>query len=260
MIALSDIMVAPNGARLTKQDHPMVPVTTEELVACALACSQAGAGAIHLHVRDDHGLHVLDSDRYREVLSALASEVPEIIPQITTEAVGRFTPEEQAQVVFETGANYASVAPKEIASRDEEFATRFYAECAERGITVQHILYSRDDADLLTRLLPKQALISPDLQLLFVLGRYSEDRNSKPDDLRPFLEWMQDARLSPDWACCAFGQGETSCLVAAARAGGKCRVGFENSTLNADGSIASDNASRVRRLVAELARDEAQRR
>jgi uncharacterized protein (DUF849 family) len=44
---------------------------------------------------------------------------------------------------------------------------------------------------------------------------------------------------------CAFGQNETTCLRAAYLAGGKVRIGFENSLLNADGSFAADNAERV---------------
>ncbi|WP_417250376.1 3-keto-5-aminohexanoate cleavage protein [Celeribacter sp.] len=254
MNALADIMVAPNGARLQKSDHPNVPVTTEEIVACALACAAEGAGAIHIHVRDEEGRHVLDSGRYREVLAELERQVPQMTAQITTEAVGRFTPQEQAAVAFDTDARYISAAPREITSDDIGFAKRFYAECAERGITIQHILYSRDDAESLTRILTKEALTSPDLQLLFVLGRYSEDRNSKPDDLRPFLDWLQESPFSPDWACCAFGQGETDCLTEAVRAGGKCRIGFENSTVDAEGRIAPDNTARVRALVAHLIR------
>ena len=52
---------------------------------------------------------------------------------------------------------------------------------------------------------------------------------------------------------CAFGPAETECLVEAARQGGKMRIGFENSLWNADGSLAKDNAARVRELVASLA-------
>ena len=49
------LMVAPNGARKTKVDHPFLPVTSPELVQTALACWQAGA----------QGLHAQSSDRHR---------------------------------------------------------------------------------------------------------------------------------------------------------------------------------------------------
>ena len=43
-----------NGA-LTKQDHPAVPVSPDELALDAAACVAAGAEAIHLHPRDAGG-------------------------------------------------------------------------------------------------------------------------------------------------------------------------------------------------------------
>ncbi len=46
------IIVAPNGARKTKQDHAQLPMNTEEMVAEAKACQTAGATMIHLHARD----------------------------------------------------------------------------------------------------------------------------------------------------------------------------------------------------------------
>ncbi len=49
---------------------------------------------------------------------------------------------------------------------------------------------------------------------------------------------------------CAFGHGETAALAAALKAGGKARVGFENSLWNADGSLARDNAERVAAIAA----------
>ena len=58
---LPRLMVAPNGARKIKKDHPAVPLTISETVATAKSCYEAGAGAIHLHVRDKEGQHVLDA-------------------------------------------------------------------------------------------------------------------------------------------------------------------------------------------------------
>ena len=44
------------------------------------------------------------------------------------------------------------------------------------------------------------------------------------------------------------GAQETARLIV--EAGGKARVGFENSLWNADGSVAADNAERVRAIAA----------
>ena len=60
-----------------------------------------------------------------------------------------------------------------------------------------------------------------------------------PRDLDGFLEAAEDLPVAADWMVCAFGRGETAALAAALAAGGKARVGFENSLWHTDGSLAS---------------------
>ena len=55
------LMVAPNGARKSSADHPGLPITVDAIAAEAAACREAGAQALHLHVRDDAGRHTLDA-------------------------------------------------------------------------------------------------------------------------------------------------------------------------------------------------------
>ena len=59
--SLPPLMVAPNGARPSKKDHPAVPVTISETVETAKACFKSGATGIHFHIRDEKGEHILDS-------------------------------------------------------------------------------------------------------------------------------------------------------------------------------------------------------
>ncbi|MFT6672846.1 MAG: hypothetical protein ACJAVZ_004336, partial [Afipia broomeae] len=94
------IMVAPNGARKGHAEHPNLPLTTEAIAADALACKSAGAQAIHMHVRDADGRHTLDAARYLAATEAVRELTgPEFVVQITTEAVGIFSPDEQIAVV-----------------------------------------------------------------------------------------------------------------------------------------------------------------
>ena len=252
---LPRIMVAPNGARRTKADHPALPVTDAELIACAVACHAAGADGLHAHIRDAQGRHLLDAARYRDLLAALREAVPGMALQITTEAADRFDAEMQMQTALGAGASLVSASVRELARAGTATAAAFYSRCADRGIAVQHILYDPADCDLLAQVLPGDLLTDPGLQLIFVLGRYSATGTSDPADLDPFLDWMTSQRLTPDWALCAFGETEVACLRAAARAGGKCRVGFENSLFLSDGSVAADNAEKVRDLIACLRAD-----
>ncbi len=253
MKALPRIMVAPNGARLQKSDHPALPITEAEVVACAQACFAAGADGIHAHVRDAAGQHLLEASAYRALISALKAAVPQLAVQITTEAVGRYPPDVQMAVALSSGADMVSVSIREILRSGAPAATEFFLACQRADIAVQHILYDLSDCQALAATLDRAMLTSPDLQLLFVLGRYSEGGASTTAELDPFLGWLGQENLSPDWAVCAFGAAETACLVRAVERGGKCRVGFENSRQLSDGSLATDNADKVRDLRAALA-------
>ncbi|MEM7544886.1 MAG: 3-keto-5-aminohexanoate cleavage protein [Pseudomonadota bacterium] len=244
-------MVAPNGARKTTADHPALPIALPDIVATAVDCHAAGAGGLHLHVRDEEGQHSLDVGRYREALTELRRAVPGMALQITTEAVGRYPPLAQRAVVTELKPDYVSISLKEmLADGDHATAMDFYRQCVGETITVQHILYDPSDLQAMSGFLESGQMAGDDLQLLYVLGRYTDDQQSDPDDLKPFIDWLRIGGLDADWAVCAFGTAETACLTAALNAGGKVRVGFENSFWNADGTLAQSNAERVAEISA----------
>ncbi|MEM8878853.1 MAG: 3-keto-5-aminohexanoate cleavage protein [Pseudomonadota bacterium] len=240
-------MVAPNGARRTKADHPAIPMTIAETVATARGCHEAGADGLHAHVRDETGAHVLDAGLYRELLAEMAAAVPGMMVQITTEAVGRFTPAQQRQVVADAEPKAVSIALREITAEPDEDRTRsFFHGLHERETAVQHILYASEEITALAEQVGK-GIVPPDqLQVLFVLGRYADQQIAVPEDLDPFLKTMTASAIADaDWGVCAFGPHETACLAYTHRQGGKLRVGFENGLWNADGTLAADNADRV---------------
>lgn len=243
------IMAAVNGARRGKTDHPALPVTVEEIIADCIACHRAGAGAVHVHVRDDAGHHVLDPARYGAVMAGLHAATPGLLVQITTEAAGRYDPAEQMALVDLLQPRAVSVALREIAPAGAAAAAGFFARCATAGIAVQHILYDVADLAVLAALLPENA--SP--ALLFVLGSHDGARHSDPALTDSFL--LHAGRHFPtfDWAVCAFGPAETACLTRALDLGGCVRVGFENNLHNADGTIAASNAARVAVIAAHAA-------
>lgn len=252
MPILPRIMVAPNGARRTKVDHPRLPISPMEIAETAAACFAAGAGAIHLHVRDADGRHVLDADLYRQVIGLINAAAPQMMVQVTTEAVGLYKPREQMALVRDLQPHAISAAIREFVPDDdtEMAAADFYEWCVGRGTAVQHILYDTGDVLRLADLIRRGIVPEADLSVLYVLGRYAVDQESRAGDLQPFLEAASTLPVQHDWMVCAFGRGETDALSAALAAGGKARVGFENSLWNADGSIAVSNEERVAAIAA----------
>lgn len=59
------ITAAIQGAELTKDDTPYLPVTPDEVALEAKRAWEAGAAIIHLHVRDREGKPTQDATAYR---------------------------------------------------------------------------------------------------------------------------------------------------------------------------------------------------
>lgn len=254
LATLPRIMLAPNGARRGKADHPALPVTIAEIVEAARDGYEAGAGALHAHVRDAQGAHVLDAGLYAELIAEMARVVPMMPVQITTEAAGRYTPAAQRQVLERLTPDGVSVALGEMLSDgDKAAARRFYHRQADAGVAVQHILYSPSEVRTLAAEIEAGTIPRTDLQCLFVIGQYGTGQEvSNPAALAGFCTMLAELPVTADWAACAFGRSETACLAAAFAAGGKARVGFENNLWHTDGSLAHDNADRVAAVAALL--------
>lgn len=72
-----------NGST-TRQQHPSVPRTPEELAADAQDAVRAGAGAIHVHPRDASGGETLEQDPVLAAVRAVRSAVPRVPVGVTT--------------------------------------------------------------------------------------------------------------------------------------------------------------------------------
>ncbi len=250
-------MVAPNGARRTKTDHPGLPLAPEELAAEARDCLEAGAAAIHLHVRDGEGRHSLEPADYLPAIAAVREAAPDMVVQITTEAVGRYGPAEQMACVRAVVPEAASLALRELAPDDEgatlERLRGFLRWMQVMDISPQFILYAPEEVERFLRLRAQGVIAFEKPFLLFVLGRHSDEGGSAPEDLDPFVEALGSA--TAEWAVCAFGPREAEIALHAARLGGHARIGFENNDRLPDGSLAGSNADLVRAVCTLLERE-----
>lgn len=240
------IAVAPNGARKTQQDHPQLPISPQELAHTAAACQEAGACMLHLHVRDGKLGHSLDAQLYKQAISAIRQQVgEELIIQITTEAVGIYSREQQIQTVVDIRPEAVSLAIREIspAGASEKISAEFFSFLQRERIAPQYILYDEKDILHFKSLLERGIVPDENISVLLVLGRYAENQQSDSADIAPLLSFLPDVR---HWSLCAFGASEAGCMLEAMQRGGHCRVGFENNLLAPDGSLAADNATLVR--------------
>jgi len=236
------IAVAPNGGRKVKADHPAVPLTPAELAATAARCFEAGAAMIHAHVRNVDGSHLLDAVAYRDAIAAIRGAVGDrLVIQITSEALGTYTPAQQRAVVQAVKPEAASLALRELVpdAGEEKAFSDLLGWMKREKVVPQIILYDAHDAARLDGLRRRGLIPFDRIPVLFVLGRYTAGQTSRPSDLLPFV--APTAPKFAHWSVCAFGAQETACVTAGALLGGHIRVGFENNEWLPDGARATGN-------------------
>ncbi|MBA3490263.1 MAG: 3-keto-5-aminohexanoate cleavage protein, partial [Longispora sp.] len=77
MVALKveRIKVCLNGSRFT-EEHPAVPITSMELAAAAASAVMVGAGAVHMHPRNERGRESLDGSDIAAAVLAVRQACP----------------------------------------------------------------------------------------------------------------------------------------------------------------------------------------
>ncbi len=248
------IMSAPNGARRSHADHPALPMTAEESARDAVMLLDAGVSVLHLHVRDDNGKHTLDANRYRQAIDAIRLSVGnELVIQVTTEAVGQYTSDQQMDVVRELKPEAVSVALREICpvGSDESATADFFAWMRNERIWPQVILYSVEDVKRFDDLRRRGVFADEAPFAMFVLGNYADAIAGTVADLDGLLA-ATDSNAYP-WAVCCFGREENAVMRAATLREGHVRLGFENNLVLPDGEIARDNAALIREYTASSA-------
>ena len=248
------VIVAPNGARKSKLDHPSLPITPDELADDVAQCVAAGASMVHLHARTKTGRHSLEIDDNLAVIKAVKEKLgDQVMIQLTTEAVGIYQPEQQMALIRTIKPEAASFALSELIpdSSHEKTACEFFHWVAQEGIVAQYIVYSAEQLAYYLDLRKRNLLPKSKHHLLLVLGRYHKQQESEPSDLEPFIHLIEQLDKIR-WAVCAFGKKEQDCLEAAAKLGGDIRIGFENNLFSQTGELAKNNAAQVEEMVARL--------
>ena len=246
---LPKLMVAPNGSKRMKIDHESIPITISEICSTAKACYNSGAEALHFHVRNNDGLHVLDSGLYK-ALAELNLIVPKMHLQITTEAIGIYSPEHMRNLIYNVDTPGISIGIKEMIPSgnptDEDI--KVYKYLVEKETKIQHICYFPEELEILSKLIKVAELPNENTWCMFTIGHYT-GRKSDPNLIPMFLNSKKKNRVNGDWAICAFSVEEKECIKKAISLNGNIRVGFENSIHMFDGSVALNNESKVKEVL-----------
>ena len=224
-----------NGAR-TPAEHPALPVTAEQLAADVARVVAAGAGAVHLHVKDDAGSDTFDGERLAAVLREVRA-VSAVPLGVTTGAWALPAVEDRLRAVstWRELPDFASVNWHE-AGADEVAAVLL-----GRGVAVEAGLWHEDAVTAWGGSPHRDRCSRVLLELPDGLDEAGTRREAAA--LRGLL-----GPLGPGQELLLHGEG-SSCwpaLQVAARSGLATRIGLEDTLVLPDGTPAADNAELVR--------------
>ena len=221
-----------NGS-LTKADHPAVPVSPAELRADAEACERAGARAFHVHPRDETGREQMRPDVVDTAVAAVRNGTRWPIGVTTGAWIEGETRRRVACVQHWHEPDYASVNLSEPGAFDVARAA------LGSGIGVEAGVWSVEDAEALlasglgsriTRVLIEPMGGEADEQLAVVAAIHEVLDRGQVEAPR-----LQHGDGAATWAL----------LEDAVRRRIDTRIGFEDTLLLPDGSVAPDNAALV---------------
>jgi uncharacterized protein (DUF849 family) len=245
------LTVAPTGAETAKSDAPGLPVTLDELVTTARACQAAGAGVIHVHLRDDDAQPTLDLGRAREAVAAIR-DATDLVVQISSG--GAVTDSEDARLaVLDCGADGASLTcgtvnfGADLFMNRWEFIERLYLAMRERQVVPEFELFDLGHISTMLRLLDKHGEpYGGHVHCDLVMG-VPGGMPGTPAALAACV-----AALPAEATFSATGVGRTTIpvMLAALATGGHLRVGMEDTLTFAPGRPVRDNAELVERAAA----------
>lgn len=107
------ITCAVTGAAPVKPGHPYIPVTPEQIARSAIASAEAGAAAVHLHVRDPKtGRASQEVDLYREVVERIRAFDTDVLLNVTAGGYARLYPDPEDERRALPCSTVASVATR----------------------------------------------------------------------------------------------------------------------------------------------------
>ncbi|WP_274626445.1 3-keto-5-aminohexanoate cleavage protein [Arvimicrobium flavum] len=94
------ITCAVTGNLTTREHHPDLPVTPEEIANACLEAADAGAAIAHIHVRDpETAKPSMELKHYREVVERIRAKNNALILNVTTGPGGRYHPSDENPAV-----------------------------------------------------------------------------------------------------------------------------------------------------------------
>ena len=265
---------AVTGNLTRPEQTPHLPITPTQIADECLAAAEAGAAAVHIHVRDPQtGAPSMALALYAQVVETIRRHNPELVINLTTGPGGRFVPSDADPRVAGPGStltaperrveHIAALKPDicsldlntmnsgdQVVMNTPKNVARMAAIVREAGATPELECFDSGDLVLAQKLMADGVLDVPGL-FTFVLGvRYALPYS--PEAIA-FARTLLPA--GAEWSAFAVGRHAFPAVAQAFLMGGNVRIGLEDTIYLDKGRLAKGNAELVqkaRRIVEDL--------
>jgi len=283
------ISCAVTGSINVPSQSPHLPITPEQIIENCLGAAEAGAGSLHVHVRDPQtGKPTMDLDLFKEVCQEVHSK-SDIIINITTCGAPTMTPEERMVGVRKFRPELASINMGSInfglfpamdkikeykydweedyleRSKDNIFKNTFYDQ--ERIFKIMDDNGTKPEMECYdvghlynTAYWADKGVLKPPFWLQLIFGIMGAIQPSVANLVH--MKAVADSLFGKDyiWSTLAAGRFEYDLCTTGVIMGGHARVGLEDNLYVGKGRLAKNNGEMVEkmiRIVRELDREPA---
>jgi uncharacterized protein (DUF849 family) len=265
---------AVTGNLTRPEQTPHLPITPSQIADDCLAAADAGAAAVHIHVRDpSSGAPSMDLGLYAEVVEKLRRYNPDLIINLTTGPGGRFVPDdrdprvaapgttllppqERVKHILELRPDVCSLDLNTMNSGDQvvmntpKNVVRMARLIREAGSVPELECFDSGDVVLARKLIDDDELQGPGLYTFVTGVRYA-----LPYSTEALMFARSLLPAGAHWSAFAVGRHAFQAVAQSFLLGGNVRIGLEDTIYIDKGRLATSNAELVkkaRRIVEDL--------
>lgn len=259
---------AVTGNITTRDQHPNLPVTPEEIATAAVGAWKEGAAIVHVHVRDpETQLGSMDINLYKEVLDRIRDAGSDVIVNLTTGEGGRFIPSDEEPRVAGPGTTLCrpELRVEHVKQLKPEICTLDFNTMVngnrvvintppnleimantinEAGTKPELEIFDSGDLNMANDFIKRGILKEPAMFQLVLGIRWG----AAPDfDTLAYL--VKRLPENCEWAAFGVGRFAFKTLAMAFLLGGHVRIGMEDVVHIRKGELCRDNAQLVEKAV-----------
>jgi 3-keto-5-aminohexanoate cleavage enzyme len=226
------INAAITGNVPKKRDTPFIPLSTEEIIASAEKCYNAGARIIHLHARDEKGNPTYKASSYEEIISGIRRKRRDLVICVTTSGRTFNTFKRRSQTLWLEGELKPDMAsltigsmnfPKQASLNSPRMIKKLAGVMVERGIKPELEVFETGMINY-AAYLKRKGVLKGNLYFNMFLGSLGT-MPARISDLDHLINTLPNESV---WAGAGIGRFQLPINIASITRGGNVRVGLED--------------------------------